>query len=106
VRVVPRLCELYTLAFASKLGKKNGKASVRMVAHTTKADTVQCKKNEQYNTQKKNSKTEYYNVTEQYRTLNMTICSAEMAMSVYMNKRCQNPEGCTKSELSFDTTIT
>jgi hypothetical protein len=32
-----------------------GKTSVRVAAHTSQADTVQYKNNEQYNTQKKNS---------------------------------------------------
>jgi hypothetical protein len=45
--------------------KKHGKTSVRVAARTTQADTVKYKKNEQYNTQKKNSNTEQYDVTEQ-----------------------------------------
>jgi hypothetical protein len=36
-----------------------------VAARTTQADTVQCKNNEQYSTQKKNSNTEQYDVTEQ-----------------------------------------
>jgi hypothetical protein len=45
----------YTLAFALQLRKKHGKTSVRVAARTSQADsTVQHKKNEQYNTQKKN----------------------------------------------------
>jgi hypothetical protein len=35
--------------------KKHGKPAVRVAARTSQADTVQYKKNEQYNTQKKNS---------------------------------------------------
>jgi hypothetical protein len=34
------------------------KTSIRVVARTTQADTVQYKNNEQYNTQKKNGNTE------------------------------------------------
>jgi hypothetical protein len=45
--------------------KKHGKTSVRVAARTLQADTVQYKNNEQYNTQKKNSYTEKYEVTEQ-----------------------------------------
>jgi hypothetical protein len=41
----------YTLAFALQLKKK--KASVRVAARTSQADTVQYKNNEQYNTQEK-----------------------------------------------------
>jgi hypothetical protein len=37
----------------------------RVAARTSQAGTVQYKNNEQYSTQKKNSNTEYYNVTEQ-----------------------------------------
>jgi hypothetical protein len=48
----------YTLAFALQLRKKYGKTSVRVAARTSQADTVQCKNNEQYNTQKKNCNTE------------------------------------------------
>jgi hypothetical protein len=48
----------------------HGKTSVRVATLTSQADAVQYKKNEQYNTQKKNSNTEYYSVTEQYRTQN------------------------------------
>jgi hypothetical protein len=55
----------YTLAFALQLRKKHGKASVRVAARTSQADTVQHKNNEQYNTQKKNSNKEYYDITEQ-----------------------------------------
>jgi hypothetical protein len=43
--------------------KKHGKTSVRVATCTSQADTVQYKSNEQYNTQKKNSNTEQYNVT-------------------------------------------
>jgi hypothetical protein len=60
----------YTLAFALQLRIKHGKTSVRVAARTSQTDTVQYKKNEQYNTQKKNSNKEYYSVTDQYRTLN------------------------------------
>jgi hypothetical protein len=60
----------YTLAFAFELRKKQGKTSVRVAAHTSQADTVQYKYNEQYNTQKENSNTEDYYVTKQYRTQN------------------------------------
>jgi hypothetical protein len=66
---VPRLCELYP-GICLPLRKKHGKSSVSVAARTSQADTVQYKKNEQYNTQKKNSNTEQYGVTEQYRTLN------------------------------------
>jgi hypothetical protein len=48
----------YTLAFALQLRKKHGETSVRVAARTSQTDTVQYKKNEQYNTQKKNSDTE------------------------------------------------
>jgi hypothetical protein len=44
--------------------KKHGKISVRVAARTTQADTVQYKNNEQYNTQRKNSNTEQYDVAE------------------------------------------
>jgi hypothetical protein len=47
------------------MSKKHGKISVRVAACTTQTDTVQYKKNEQYNTQKKNSNTGQYDVTEQ-----------------------------------------
>jgi hypothetical protein len=43
----------------------HGKTSVRVAARTSQADTVQYKNNEHYNTQKKNSNTEQYDVTEQ-----------------------------------------
>jgi predicted metal-binding protein len=43
----------YTPAFALQLRKKHAKTSVRLAACTLKADTVQYKNNEQYNTQKK-----------------------------------------------------
>jgi hypothetical protein len=52
------------------LRKKHGKTSVRVAARASQADTVQYKKNEQYNTQKKNINKEQYSVTEQYRTQN------------------------------------
>jgi hypothetical protein len=55
----------YTLAFALQMRKKHGRTSVRLAARTSHADTVQYKNNEQYNTQKRNSNTECYNVTEQ-----------------------------------------
>jgi hypothetical protein len=55
----------YTLAFALQLRKKHGKTSVRVASGTSQTDTVQYKKNEQYKTQKKNSNTKHYNVTEQ-----------------------------------------
>jgi hypothetical protein len=55
----------YTLAFALQLRKKHGKTSVRVAARTSQADTVQYKNNEQYNTHKEISNTEWYNVTEQ-----------------------------------------
>jgi hypothetical protein len=55
----------YALAFALQLRKKHGKTSVMVAARTSQADTVQYKNNEQYNTQKKNSNTEQYDVTEQ-----------------------------------------
>jgi hypothetical protein len=45
--------------------KKHRKTSVRVAAHTSQSDTVQYKKKEYYNTQKKNSNTEQYDVTEQ-----------------------------------------
>jgi hypothetical protein len=69
VRAVPRLCELY-LGIWLTTEEKDGKTSVRVAARTSQADTVKYKKNEQYNTHTKNSNKEYYNVTEQYRTLN------------------------------------
>jgi hypothetical protein len=47
-----------------KLRKKYGKTSAKVAARTTQADTVQYKKNEQYNTQKKNSNTEQCDVIE------------------------------------------
>jgi hypothetical protein len=53
------------LRVALQLRKKHGKTSVRVAARTSQADTVQYKNNERYNTQKKNSNTEQYNVTEQ-----------------------------------------
>jgi hypothetical protein len=55
----------YTLALALQLTKKHGKTSVRVAARTSQTNTVQYTNNEQYNTQKKNSNTKYYNVTEQ-----------------------------------------
>jgi hypothetical protein len=45
--------------------EKARKSSVTVAAHTSQADTVQYKSNEQYNTEKKNSNTEQYDVTEQ-----------------------------------------
>jgi hypothetical protein len=50
------------MAFALQMRKKHGKTSVRVAARTSQADTAQYKNNEQYNTQKKNSNTDYYNV--------------------------------------------
>jgi hypothetical protein len=64
VRAVPRLCELYP-GICLTTEERHGKTSVRAAARTSQADTVQYNKNEQYNTQKKNTNTEYYNVTEQ-----------------------------------------
>jgi hypothetical protein len=55
----------YTLTFALQLREKHGKTSARVAARTSQADTVQYKNNEQYNTEKKNSNTEQYDVTEQ-----------------------------------------
>jgi hypothetical protein len=58
----------YTLVFALQLRKKYRKTSVRVAKY---------KNNELYNTQKKNSNREKYNVTEQQRTQNIaetTIC--------------------------------
>jgi hypothetical protein len=55
----------YTLAFALQLMKKHGNTSVRVAARTSQTDIVQYTNNEQYKTQKKNSNTKYYNVTEQ-----------------------------------------
>jgi hypothetical protein len=46
------------MEFDLQLSKKHGKSSARVAARTTQADTVQNKKNERYNTQKKNSNTE------------------------------------------------
>jgi hypothetical protein len=43
----------YTVAFAFQLRKKHGKPSAGVAARTSQADAVQYKKNEQYNTQKK-----------------------------------------------------
>jgi hypothetical protein len=85
----------YTLAFALQLRKRHGKTSARVVSRATQAHSVQKKnkhntiteyntitkyntitctiqENEQYNTQKKNSNTEQYDVTEQKRTQNKT----------------------------------
>jgi hypothetical protein len=64
VRAVPRLCELYP-GICLTTEEKERKTSDGVAACTSQADTVQFKKNEQYNIQKKNSNTEYYNVTEQ-----------------------------------------
>jgi hypothetical protein len=69
VRAVPRLCELYLDIYLTT-EEEARKLSVRGAAPTSQADTVQYKKNEQYNTHKKNNNKEQYNVTEQYRTLN------------------------------------
>jgi uncharacterized lipoprotein YbaY len=55
----------YALAFDLQLRKKHGKTSVRVAARTSQTDTIQYTNNEQYKTQKKNSNTKYYNVTEQ-----------------------------------------
>jgi predicted ATP-dependent serine protease len=55
----------YTLAFALQLREKHGKTSATVAAHRAQAGTVQYKNNEQYNTQKKSSNTEQYDVTEQ-----------------------------------------
>jgi hypothetical protein len=49
----------YTLEIALQLGKMHGKPLVRVAAGTSQADTVQYKKTEQYNTQKKNNNTDY-----------------------------------------------
>jgi hypothetical protein len=68
MRAVSRLCELYP-GICHTTEKKHGKTSVKVAARTSQADTVQCKNNEQYNTQKKNSNTEQCNVTE-HRTHN------------------------------------
>jgi hypothetical protein len=57
VRAVPRLCELYP-GIRLTTGEKNGKTSVMVAARTPQTETVQYKKNEQYNTQKKNSNKE------------------------------------------------
>jgi hypothetical protein len=63
VRAVPHLCELY-LGICLTTEEKARKTSAGVAARTTQADTVQYKNNEQYNTQKKNSNTEQYDVTE------------------------------------------
>jgi hypothetical protein len=55
----------YILAFALQLRKKHGKTSVSVASRTSQTDTVQYTNNERYKTQKKNSNTKYYNVTEQ-----------------------------------------
>jgi hypothetical protein len=62
---MPRLCELYPGICLISEKKITEKTSVRVAARTSQADTVQYKNNEQYNTQKKNSNKEYYNVTDQ-----------------------------------------
>jgi peroxiredoxin family protein len=54
----------YTLAYALQLREKHGKTSVRVAACTSQADTVQYKKNEQLNTQKKNSNTDAEDVVQ------------------------------------------
>jgi hypothetical protein len=69
VWAVPRLCELYP-GICLITEEKHRETSVRVAAHTSQADTVQYKNNEQYNTQKENSNKEQYNVTEQYRPPN------------------------------------
>jgi hypothetical protein len=48
----------FPLVFALQRKKKHGKPSVRVVARTSQAVTAQYKKNEEYNTQKKNSNIE------------------------------------------------
>jgi hypothetical protein len=57
VRAVLRLFELYP-GICLTTEEKHGKPSVRVEARTSQADTVQCKENEQYNTQKENGNTE------------------------------------------------
>jgi hypothetical protein len=56
------------MAFYLELMKKFGKTSVRVAVCASQADTVQYKKNEQYNTQKKNS----YRVAQCHRTIRNT----------------------------------
>jgi hypothetical protein len=53
-KIKTNLGSSYTLAFDLQLRKKHGKTSVRVAARTSQADTVPYKKNEQYNTHKKN----------------------------------------------------
>jgi hypothetical protein len=65
VQAVPYLCELYPGICFTAEEKAQKKNTVRVAAHTSQADTVQYKNNKQYNTQKKNSNTEQYDVTEQ-----------------------------------------
>jgi hypothetical protein len=60
---MPRLCQLYPgicLATEEKARKPLSQGS----SSTSQADTVQYNNNEQYNTQKNNSDTEQYGVTE------------------------------------------
>jgi hypothetical protein len=46
------------MAFALQRRKKHEKPSVRVSARTSQTDTIKYKKNEQYNTHKKNSNKE------------------------------------------------
>jgi hypothetical protein len=52
-----RLCKLYP-GICLTTEKNHVKTSVKVAARTSQADTVQYKKNEQYDTQKKNSNKE------------------------------------------------
>jgi hypothetical protein len=56
MRAVPRLCELNPGICLTT--EEKARKTLRVAAHKSQADTVQYKKNEQYNTQKKNSNKE------------------------------------------------
>jgi sialic acid synthase SpsE len=80
----------YTLAFALQLRKKQGKASVRVAARTSQADTVKSQadtvqsqadtvhhKQTQYNhkqTQYNHKQTQYNTVYTQFRPCKVTVC--------------------------------
>jgi hypothetical protein len=64
----------YTLAFVLQLKEKHGKTSARVATRTTQADIVQYKNNEQYNIQKKNSKTVTVKHNMNYFMCCMSLC--------------------------------
>jgi hypothetical protein len=68
VWAVPHRCVLYPDICLTT--EEKARKNLRVAARTAQADTIQHKENEQYNTQKKNSYTEQYNVTEHCRKLN------------------------------------